>query len=680
MLSPVELHREYIRGRGEVIALSILGTLFLGLWISIGISMAAFDSVWPGLMASAAMVGLPIWNNRRKRSLRAATLGLNAAYRSIALGRLMDAEILLDTVSGFSRSRWSKRLMLIQRALVSLRRGDLPQAKATLDEALAIPVDGKFKANSSYQIEGAHAMRAFVNAGLGDRDAALGDVAWIRSLPSPSPEALARVALAEAILLERAGERDALRELLDRERVLLLEHTHPRERAIVRAFQRMLKVTQKSVYRVQAPQEQIPTGDEPELDDWVAKITPGAAQFVRKGKKDRAQLNGQQISYVERQQVAATQLVNQQMMAAQQYGRSFPVYSAAGLKNTRSTSQRNGLIALGSVGVVALLVGVAWVSEYVSAAAPTVGPGLSNYEAPSLGAPVIALLIGTLTLGGAVYAGVRRSYRKKLQRDQLKPVARGAAAAAPSPGATVHASVSALPDMSTLTEGPDDVLAAQGHMLLATGAEKRGDWYAVLENCDKGIARLWSPNERQRADILYPDLHSLRAFALACLGRYADAEAALRWLGATYPHLERAVFRVRLVELIQMGRLPEASSYAETQALELPLSVREELLADLARAVVSPETAGLGEVARLREEIDKTENAKNWVLSISPGLLAAFTHGMETDIEDLAHISPVTGHVRVAPRPLTLEEEAERELDAELEAHLAPKTAEGSYS
>ncbi len=676
MLTPLELNREYTRGRGEVVALTILGTLFFGLPVLLGISMAAFDSAWAGLAASAALAAFPIWNNQRKRAMRAATLGLNAAYRCIALGRLTQAEELLDTVGRFSRSRWSRRLNLIQRALVALRRGNLAEAKGVLDEALAIPVDGKFKANSAYQIEGAHAMRAFVCAGLGDRDAALAEVAWIRDLPSPSPEALARVALAEAILLERSGERDALRELLDRERTLLLEHTHPRERAIVRAFQRMLKVTQKSVYRVQAPPEERASGDEPELDDWVAKIAPGAAQFVRKGKKDRAQLNVTQTTYVERQQAAAQQLVAQQMASQGYYpGRTVPTFNAGTLRNTKSTSQRNGLIALGIVGIVTLLAGASWAIDYLSApvlSVPTVGE-----EAPSLGLPLFALALGAAALGGAVYAGVKRAYRAKLQREQLRPAARGVAR--PSGGAAQ--APTAQPDLFALVDGPDDVLAAQGHMLIASGAEKRGEWMVVLEHCDKAIARLWSPNERQRADILYPDLHSLRAFALACMGRYADAEAALRWLSATYPHLERAVFRVRLVELIQMGRLPEAASYAETQALELPLSVREELLADLARAVVSPETAGLGEVARLREEIDKTENAKRWVMSISPGLFAAFQHGAETD---LAEIGATAGGVRVAspyadvPPPKTLEQQAEEELDAELDAAVArPHAPEG---
>jgi hypothetical protein len=46
---------------------------------------------------------------------------------------------------------------------------------------------------------------------------------------------------------------EALREHLTRERRLLLEHTHPRERAIVRGYQRMLKAKSTTVYRTSAP-------------------------------------------------------------------------------------------------------------------------------------------------------------------------------------------------------------------------------------------------------------------------------------------------------------------------------------------------------------------------------------------------------------------------------------------
>jgi hypothetical protein len=201
-------------------------------------------------------------------------------------------------------------------------------------------------------------------------------------------------------------------------------------------------------------------------------------------------------------------------------------------------------------------------------------------------------------------------------------------------------------------------------MLIATAAEKRGEWVLVLQECDKAIARLWSPQNRQRADILYPDLHSLRAFALASMGRYADAEAALRWLGVTYPHYERAMYRVRLVELLQSVGPKQAATFAETYALELPLSVREELLSDLARAVAAPESAGMGEIARLREEIDKTENARQWINSICPGVLTAFLGQQETDISDLDHAA-------YEPPP-TDEELAEQEIEDEL-AGVAPR-------
>jgi hypothetical protein len=89
-----------------------------------------------------------------------------------------------------------------------------------------------------------------------------------------------------------------------------------------------------------------------------------------------------------------------------------------------------------------------------------------------------------------------------------------------------------------------------------------------------------------------------------------------------------------------------AATFVETYALELPLSVREELLSDLARAVASPESAGLGEIARLREELDKTENARAWINSICPGLLTAFLGQQEADISDLGQV-----RVREAPGP-----------------------------
>ncbi len=259
---------------------------------------------------------------------------------------------------------------------------------------------------------------------------------------------------------------------------------------------------------------------------------------------------------------------------------------------------------------------------------------------------LVGFVGGLLAIAGTAYAWMRRRHRRRLQHAQL---------ASPTRNVPGTAASSAL-DIAAIVDGPDDVAAAQGHMMIAATAEKRGEWVLVLQECDKALARLWTHESRKRADILYPDLQALRAFALACVGRYADAELALQCLGMNYPQFERAAFRVHLVEHLQGAGVREAAAFAEAYAFELPLSVREELLADLTRVIAHPERAGLGEVARLRDELEKTDSARMWIQSISPGLLGVFQGAQETDISTLG----------------VFRSEAEREAEAELDLNVHP--------
>src|SRR5262249_31352419 len=63
-------------------------------------------------------------------------------------------------------------------------------------------------------------------------------------------------------------------------RTLLLEATAPRERALVRGLQRMLKVSATSVYRQPPPRDPAPA-NEPSLGDWAARFAPAIAPFVQ---------------------------------------------------------------------------------------------------------------------------------------------------------------------------------------------------------------------------------------------------------------------------------------------------------------------------------------------------------------------------------------------------------------
>src|SRR5262249_17069222 len=92
----------------------------------------------------------------------------------------------------------------------------------------------------------------------------------------------------EAVLLSRADDRDALAHLLSRDRMLLLEFTAPRERALVRALQRMLRARPTSAYREPAKREEMDANGEPALASWIATVAPQAAAFGPPAGRKRA--------------------------------------------------------------------------------------------------------------------------------------------------------------------------------------------------------------------------------------------------------------------------------------------------------------------------------------------------------------------------------------------------------
>jgi hypothetical protein len=173
-------------------------------------------------------------------------------------------------------------------------------------------------------------------------------------------------------------------------------------------------------------------------------------------------------------------------------------------------------------------------------------------------------------------------------------------------------------------DSPFDLVAGQAHLYTALIAERRGDFAASLRACELGLGRLGDLKTRLASGLLHPDLIAQRAFALAVHDRVDEAEAELAWLaGSSYPHHGRAAFRVRLVELVRAGRVQEAAAWVDSFGGELPLSLQEELLADLARAVGAPEETGAGEEERLRDELRRVEN-RTWIAAVAPKLLETF--------------------------------------------------------
>src|SRR5207244_2896555 len=90
---------------------------------------------------------------------------------------------------------------------------------------------------------------------------------------------IARSKLAEILLAERAGERAKVRELLEASHDLLNDALAPRERAIVRASERMVAGPQTTPYRV-APRQRPEDAEEPPLAEWIERVAPEAAAFL----------------------------------------------------------------------------------------------------------------------------------------------------------------------------------------------------------------------------------------------------------------------------------------------------------------------------------------------------------------------------------------------------------------
>lgn len=629
---------------------------------SVGIA-AGVAALWTGVLTHSGVFGFltfaavlgvslrPIY--RRIHGVAAYTI--NTSFNYIGLGKLNEASRLLDEAEAKPHFEWVRRLVDVQRAIIAMRRGDMAAARDRLDAAIARPIGLIEKANSLYQIEGAHALRAFARASLGDRDAALEDVRFVRSQPGASLDALAKVALAEALVLERAGERPRLKELLEREETLLLEHTHPRERAIVRGLQRMLRASSKaSIYRQTAPSEGADDQEEPELADWVAKIAPDVAPFVR---VPRRATDGSPAM------IAASAAVAPRPDAV----RAVAAAHAARVKPKRSAAWMWAPLVGFSAAFLGLLV---WAIQGIQASSGSADAIEALFPATSSINPLVWIVpLIAFSIGSIAVIGAQQSKRARERRLSKSRAARRVDQ--PSSAAT------ATPTLTALAMGPSDVAAAQARLILAGNAERSGDFKAVITECRLGIGRLENERSRAEADILYPDLIALAAFALAATGQSDEADAELALLSPMYPHHARAVFRVRLVQALRKNDVAGAALWVERGAADLPLSIREELLADIVRAIHAPSNAGAGEIERLKDELRRSPERRRWLDIVAPGVVSAFERGDEVDEREVQ--AAAAPRVRVDVRATesagaaTLSNAAEIEARAEAEADEASR-------
>jgi len=565
--------------------------------------------------------GLIAHDFRRRRIGNASQL-LAASFRAISVGRLAEAETFLDAADK-SRLPWSRRIADVQRAIVHLRRGDTVKALRRLDDAIERPLGRYARENALYQIEAAHALRAFTRASLHDAEGARRDIAAVRARSGVSTESLARVSLAEAMLLERTGGRDELRALLDRDKGLLLESCHPRERAIVRAYQRMVRVTTTSAYRAAAAREdeEEHRSDEPLLLDWVTKVVPAAAPFVRAPRAHTGPA-GPHVAMLPQARVNASPVVLRDRAAT------------AAVVGKRSNRLRTLAVAS---GVAASLVSVVALIATLIAAAPDPHQLSSPIDVPGA-LPSSSVLLTPIALfalaAGLAFTAFRASRRVRHASNEERGRL-GTARDAIGRG-DLDAASAALQGL----EGREhDRLAAHASALQATIAERRCDAAGMLAAASTGLGRLAHVHEGDAFSI-QPELIAQRALALTLLDRPDEAAAELGILAhRTSPMRERDLFRVRLIDLARRGDLAEAARWVEQEAGDLPLGVRDELLADLVRAAAAPDAAGLGEIERLEHELRTEPEHRRWIEWAAPQVLRKFRAANEGEGEEAPQVT-----------------------------------------
>jgi len=618
--TPHHASHRYFKGMTIVgIVLMLIGGF--GFANLLGADSSTASSVSPASMLAYGAILFAF--GRMGGRLGAGAQVTNISFDLIARGRLLEAENYLDSLDSRTRTPLIDCVATIQRGLIAMRRGDAETGLRHLDQAIATKPGIFYRSSVRVQTVNALGIRAFLRAVTGDREGARADAKALRESPEALPQALARAALAEAICLEKEGDRDALRHHIDEHRDLLFDVTDRRERAIVRAFQRMLETTATSVYRKPAKLDL--QGDDPPLVDWVAQLVPSAAPFVS---------------------TTSTKNVTNELPAA--------VASAdakKALANSRQTAEKQSSTfwTMPKRMVAIWLAMIAAFALIWQLFAPPTTPRQYTDE-PWSPVPLLAATGGFLALTFAALIGDRV---RKYLRGQRESRALFSALNLSAQG-KVEA---AREQFVLLTQSPYPLIKAQAHLALAQIAERRADLAVALDHCDKGIASLSQYVARISAsDILLPDLMSQRAFVLAAMDRHDEAEAELEALPPAYPYKSRALLRVRLVSLVRRGDLDAAAKLAAETNLDLPLTARDELLADGVRAAVDPGSLGAGELPRIRRELRTVVSLRPWLETVAPAALVA----IERTTDDVVP-TPAENHDQAAEEEARAIDEAARE-------------------
>ena len=564
---------------------------------AIGVALIALSAIASGatplpIAAGVFAIVFALWIARTGEAVQI----VNRALRAITEGRNDEARAWLDLGEKRFRSPYVLRVVDLHRAAMAWNEGDLVTARARLESALRRRLTLTHRFYQRLHVGTAHGLLSMVLAAAGDEAGSEREISMLRASDDAPPDALARAEIAHAIVLLRRGDRDALGHHLDGDAALLIENAPPRERAIVRAYRRMLRTSSTSVYRRPVPRD-VESSARTKMTDWLARVAPDAAAHAERvlpdGTSSAIESTDRELDPEAVRAVAASRAAKQAAVTG-------------GRKKTPSVRK---VLILWAV-LIAMFVSV-WqiISDGPRGPAPTPPPTTSGPSLWSICCAVFFAVFGVL-----FFVQLRRAWQR--QRTTLQ--ARIAAARGKFDEAErLYRSV---------TEGKG-VLGAHGFLGLALIAERRGNVADALMLCDLGIAKVSSGLQRAAAsDLLLPELIAERAFVLAALDRNAEADvelASLRKEFPAYPLLARSDLRVRLLSRVRAGDLAGAAELARGRSPEMPLFMRDELLGDAAIASLDTSDSAEEERARVRDEVHATRDVEAWIQAVAPRALAA---------------------------------------------------------
>lgn len=518
-----------------------------------------------------------------------------AALQALTRGRFDEVEERHARVPAHSLRRGTvARSVAVQKALLALFRGSPDGAIAAIGPALEPRTSLYTHSVERMQQASGYGVRALAHAMKGGAAQAEADARAAESYGEALPEAFARARLARAMIVARSGDMIALSAALAKDGSLLLEHSMPRERALVRALRKMARGRGHSVYR--EPSKPSDGGNAPgALAAWIAQVAPEAAAYAA---DDVALAQHTDTAKAPEATPAAISAVAEARREASM---------KAGAKHPRARRVMSGVL----VAAVCIALGVATsFGSFAVDVARGGGPEVTAFAVD----PFVAVFCASAVLfvGFALWKQVVRTRRYNLT------TLGGQRAAALGDVETAEALLARSKNV------PLPLFAAAAGAATAALAERRADFARSIEECDVAIAKV-GPSHAL-AEHLLPALLTTRGVALGASGRAAEALAELASLVEKHPgyaHLALADFRIRLVAAVKSGDLEEARRVAMQRTAELPVPLRDDLLAEL---VLASGERGLprAEMERLDAELRDDAISRTWVDAVAPGLRERF--------------------------------------------------------